>query len=73
MNLLLAGGAGYILIGQKAKGIVAIVLFFAVAWPTCFSASGLIAFIAAVDGYMQAQSLEEGHAIGQWTFFREHR
>ncbi|MGN6184594.1 MAG: hypothetical protein ACTHQM_13175 [Thermoanaerobaculia bacterium] len=68
LNLLLFGGIGYWILGQKQKAIVAIVLFFVVAWPTCFSASGLIALICAVDGYMQAKALEEGRTIGQWTF-----
>jgi TM2 domain-containing membrane protein YozV len=73
LNLLGGGGGGYLLIGQKTKGILAIVLFLAIGIPTCFAASGLLAFVTAVDGYMQAKSLEEGHAIAQWTFFREHR
>jgi hypothetical protein len=73
LNLLLAGGVGYLLIGQRIKGIVAMLLFFGVAFPTCFAGSGLIAFVAAVDGYMQAQSLEAGRSLTQWTFFREHR
>lgn len=68
LNLLLCGSAGYWLLGQKQKAIVAAVLFFAVAWPTCFSASGLIALVCAVDGYLQAQALEAGRPIGQWTF-----
>jgi hypothetical protein len=67
-NLLGAGAAGYWLLGQKQKAIVAAVLFFAVAWPSCFSASGLIALICAVDGYLQAKALEAGRPIGQWTF-----
>lgn len=73
LNLLGAAGAGYILMGQTAKGIVAIVLFAVVAIPTCFSASGLIALVAAVDGYLQARALESGYPIAQWTFFNDHR
>ncbi len=73
LNLLLAGGVGSILIGQKTKGIVAMVLFFAVGFPTCFAASGLVALAAAIDGYMQARALEAGHPIGPWTFLDTHR
>lgn len=69
LNLLLAGGAGSIVLGQRAKGIVAIALFFAVGFPTCFAASGLIAIGGAIDGYLQARQLEAGRAIGPWTFF----
>jgi hypothetical protein len=72
LNLLLAGGAGSILIGQARKGIVFIVIFLAVAWPTCFAASGLVALFAAIDGYLQARTLAAGHPIGEWTFFDRH-
>ena len=73
LNLLLLGGVGYIILGQKTKGIVAIVLYVIVALPTCGSGSLLIALITAVDGYLQAQQLQQGHAVGQWTFFNDHR
>ncbi|HYK03710.1 MAG TPA: hypothetical protein VE974_18270 [Thermoanaerobaculia bacterium] len=73
LNLLLLGGVGYIILGQKTKGIVAIVAWLIVAIPTCGTASGLIAIIAAIDGYLQAQQLQQGHPVGQWTFFSDHR
>lgn len=57
LNLVCAGGVGYFLIGQRTKGIIAMVLFFAIAWPTCFAGSGIIAMAAAVDGYLQAKKL----------------
>jgi hypothetical protein len=60
LNLFGAGGAGYWLIGQKGKAVVATVLFVALAWPTCFSGSFLISGVAAVDGYLQARRLEAG-------------
>ena len=56
LNLFLAG-VGYLVIGQKTKGIVVIV----------------VAIAAAVDGYLQATQLKAGHAVGQWTFFNDHR
>lgn len=71
-NLLGAGGAGYLLLGQKQKGIVAIVIFFALGLPTCFAASYAISIAFAADGYMQAQHVEAGRRIGEWTFFARH-
>jgi hypothetical protein len=73
LNLLLLGGVGYIILGQKTKGIVAIVTCLILALPTCGTASLLIALVTAVDGYLQAQQLQQGHAVGQWTFFNDHR
>jgi hypothetical protein len=73
LNLLVCGGLGYILMGQKTKGIVAIV-----AWaillipPSCGSLSAVVAVVAAVDGYLQAQQLQQGKPIGQWTWFQKH-
>jgi hypothetical protein len=73
LNLLLLGGVGYIVLGQKVKGIVAIVLYVVVALPTCGTASLLIALVTAIDGYLQAQQLQQGHPVGEWTFFNDHR
>jgi hypothetical protein len=73
LNLLLFGGVGYIVMGQKLKGIVAIVIWLVVLCPTFGSGSGLVAIIAAVDGFMQAQQLKAGSPLGQWTFFNDHR
>src|SRR4051812_272351 len=53
LNLLLAGCVGYFILGQKMKGIVAVVIFV-VAFPlTCGTVSSLVAIAAAVDGYLQ--------------------
>ena len=73
LNLLLLGGVGYIILGQKTKGIVAIVVYLVVAIPTCGVGSGLVSIAAAIDGYLQAQQLQQGHPVGQWTFFNDHR
>jgi hypothetical protein len=73
LNLLVAGGVGYIIIGQKTKGIVAIVSWIILLFVTCGAGSGLVAIVAAIDGYMQAQQLQAGHPVGQWTFFQDHR
>jgi hypothetical protein len=73
LNLLVAGGVGYIIMGQKLKGIVAIVAWVILLFVTCGAGSGLVSIVAAVDGYLQAQQLQAGHPVGQWTFFQDHR
>ncbi len=73
LNLFVAGCVGYFLMGQKNKGIVAVI-----AWvvglipPLCGTLSGLVCIIAAIDGYLQAQHLQAGRPIRQWTFFNQH-
>lgn len=73
LNLLVAGGVGYIIMGQKVKGIVAIVAWIILLFVTCGAGSGLVSIVCAIDGYMQAQQLQQGHPIGEWTFFQDHR
>jgi len=72
LNLLLLGGVGYIIIGQKLKGIAAIVLWLLGLF-TCGIGSGIVAIVGAIDGWMQAQQLQQGHPVAQWTFFQDHR
>lgn len=72
LNLLVAGGVGYIIMGQKTKGIVAIVVW-CVGLIACGIPSGLVAIFGAIDGYLQAQQLQQGHPVGQWTWFNDHR
>jgi hypothetical protein len=72
LNLLVAGGVGYIIMGQKTKGIVAIVAWCA-GLLACGIPSGIIAVVTAIDGYLQAQHLQQGKSIGQWTWFNDHR
>ena|SRR5437016_5081515 len=72
LNLLALGGVGYIIIGQKTKGIVAIVAWI-VGLCSFGILSGIVAVVAAIDGYLQAQQLQAGHPVGQWTFFNDHR
>jgi hypothetical protein len=72
LNLFL-GGAGYLVVGQKIKGIVAIALCLILLFPpSCGTLSGVVAAIAAVDGYLQAEQVQQGKAIGPWTFFHNH-
>ena len=72
LNLLVAGGVGYIIMGQKTKGIVAIVVWV-VGWALCGIPSGIVSVLGAIDGYLQAQQLQQGHPVGQWTWFNDHR
>src|SRR5687768_9649071 len=55
LNLLVAGGVGYIIMGQKTKGIVAIVAYVILLFVTCGAGSAVVALVAAIDGYLQAQ------------------
>jgi hypothetical protein len=73
LNLLILGGVGYIIMGQKRKGILTVIACVIIAVPTCGSGSLLIAAVTAVDGYLQAQQLQQGHPVGEWTFFKDHR
>lgn len=73
LNLLLLGGVGYIVLGQKTKGIVAIVIAVLAAIPTCGVAALLVGLFGAIDGYLQAEQLKQGRPIGEWTFFNDHR
>jgi hypothetical protein len=73
LNLLLFGCVGYFMIGQKMKGIVAIVADLVVGIPTCGIGVGAVAIVGAIDGYLQAQQLQAGHPVGQWTFFNDHK
>lgn len=73
LNLFLFGGVGYIIMGQKTKGIVAIVVAIIIAIPTCGSGALAVGVLGAVDGYLQAMQLKAGHPVGQWTFFNDHR
>jgi hypothetical protein len=72
LNLLVCGGVGYIIMGQKTKGIVAIVAWV-LGLASCGIVSSLVAVFAAIDGYMQAQQLQQGHPVAQWSFFNDHR
>lgn len=72
LNLLLAG-VGSIILGQTTKGIVAIVVAIVIAVPTCGTGFGIVSILMAIDGYLQAQQLQQGHPVGQWTFFNDHR
>ncbi|HUP59271.1 MAG TPA: hypothetical protein VNA69_02500 [Thermoanaerobaculia bacterium] len=71
LNLLLLGGVGYIIMGQKTKGIVVMVGYVVIAVVTC-GIGTVLSVLFAIDGYLQAQQLQQGHPIGQWTWFSAH-
>jgi hypothetical protein len=73
LNLLLFGGVGYLVMGQKMKGIVAIVVAIVGGILTCGAGALVVGAFGAVDGYLQAMQLKAGHPLGQWTFFNDHR
>ena len=73
LNLLVAGGVGYIIIGQKMKGIIAIVAWCVLIPVTCGIGSGILSIVTAIDGYFQALELQQGRPVGEWTFFKDHK
>lgn len=73
LNLLVAGCVGYFMIGQKMKGIVALIAWIVGLIFTCGTVSGLVAIVAGIDGYLQAQHLKAGYPVAQWSFFNDHR
>lgn len=72
LNLLVVGCVGYFIMGQKMKGIVAAITWVA-GLATCGILSGIVCILAGIDGYMQAQQLQQGFPVGQWTFFSDHK
>lgn len=72
LNLVVAGCLGYFMIGQKLKGITAIIAWIVGAIFTCGTVSLLVSIVGAIDGYMQAQHLKAGFPLAQWSFFDKH-
>jgi len=62
-NLLAFGGLGYFLMGQQKKAIISWVATVVLA-PVC-GIGGIIPIITCYDGYLLAQKLESGQAIGE--------
>lgn len=63
LNLFLAGGVGYLYIGQQKKGIISIVICFV---SLCTIFGPLVwAIIAAYDGYLLGEKLQKGQPIGE--------
>ncbi|HXI14405.1 MAG TPA: hypothetical protein VNM92_17435 [Thermoanaerobaculia bacterium] len=72
LNLVLVC-VGYFVMGQWQKGIATIVVALVLGVPTCGLGIGLVAVGATIDGFLQAQQLQAGHPIGQWTFLKDHK
>jgi TM2 domain-containing membrane protein YozV len=72
LNLIVAGCLGYFMMGQKMKGIVALIVWIVCIPLTCGIVSGLVSVVAAIDGYLQAQHHKAGYSLGPWTFFNQH-
>jgi hypothetical protein len=64
---------GYFYLGQWQKGLAALAAGIVLGVPTCGGGFGVVAVFAAVDGYLQAQQLQAGLPLAQWTFFKDHR
>ena len=73
LNALVAGCVGYFMIGQKMKGITAVIVWVVGAIFTCGTVSLLVSVVAAIDGYLQAMQLKANVPVGQWTFFNDHK
>ena len=71
LNLLVAG-VGSIVLGQKVKGIVGIVIWLVAIPVTCGTLSLAVGIVLAIDAYLQAQPLRAGYPIGDGTFFNGH-
>lgn len=67
---------GYFIYGQWQKGLASIAIALVLTVGTCFMGTPvlpLLAIATAIDGYMQADKLKNGHSLGQWTFFQNHK
>jgi hypothetical protein len=72
LNLFLVC-VGYFWYGQWQKGVAALVAALVIGIPTCGMGVFLVAVVTAIDGYLQAQQLQQGHPLGHWTFFNDHK
>lgn len=72
LNLFLVC-VGYFWYGQWQKGIASLVAALIVGTFTCGVGIPLVAIFSAIDGYLQAQQLQQGFPLAQWTFFNDHR
>ena len=63
---------GYFWYGQWQKGVAALVAALVIGVPTCGVGAGAVSIFAAIDGFMQAEQLKQGHPLRHWTFFNTH-
>jgi TM2 domain-containing membrane protein YozV len=62
LNLLVCGCGGYVYLGQTRKAVIALVLWLIGVPLTCGAGSGVVALIAAIDAYRQAERMQRGAA-----------
>lgn len=62
-------GLGQMILGQVGKGLV--ILLGSIVLALCtFGISVLVTWpLGAIDAYLIAKKLREGHPVGQWEFF----
>ncbi len=68
LNLFLAGGTGYLMMGQQKKAFIAYAIWLGVLVLSCGMlgiVSGLLACCTAYDAYLLGQKLQNGEEIGQ--------
>ena len=58
LNLLVCGFAGYVYLGQPRKAVLALVLWLIGLALTCGAASCVVALLAAIDAYRQAERIQ---------------
>ncbi len=63
LNFFLAGGVGYLMMGQQKKGIISILA--TVFLSMCFGIGMIIPLITAYDAYLLGQKLQSGQSIGE--------
>ncbi len=64
LNLLLCGAGGYVYLGQTRKAVIALVLWLIGLALTCGAGSGVVALIAAIDAYRQAERMQRAPQNG---------
>ncbi len=64
-NCFVFGALGYFLLGQQKKAIIAAVISFVTSFVTCGTLFWVPICIFAYDGYLLADKLSKGEAIGE--------
>lgn len=69
LAVVLGGWAGMLVNRQYAKGVVWLVLSFAISFATCFFGLIPMWIIGIIDVSIVANRLNRGEVIGDWRFF----
>ena len=64
-NWFVFGALGYFLMGQQKKAIISLVIVLVGGSITCGLLAVIWGIVAAYDGYLLAQKLQSGQAIGE--------